>query len=88
MLIMIILYGSDKTKSYAEETQTRYKYYTDIYIDYGDTLWDIANQYMTEEYTSIQSYIKEVCEINSMTYDDAIYYGQRLIIPYYSDEFK
>ena len=27
-----------------------YKYYTDIVIQKGESLWDIANEHMTEEY--------------------------------------
>lgn len=87
ILISGIIYSSFKIIVQAKEKQHTYKYYTDIRIHRGDTLWDIANEYMTEEYDSIDSYIDEVCRINSI-YDNNIYYGQTLMIPYYSSEFK
>ena len=40
-----------------------YKYYTDIVIQKGESLWDIANEHMTEEYDSPKTYIKEVKSI-------------------------
>lgn len=63
-------------------------YYTDIVIQKGESLWDIANEHMTEEYDSPKTYIKEVKSINSLTDVDKIYAGQRIVIPYYSTELK
>ena len=54
----------------------------------GESLWDIANEHMTEEYDSPKTYIKEVKSINSLTDVDKIYAGQRIVIPYYSTELK
>ncbi len=64
-----------------------YKYYKELKVGLNDTLWDIADTYMTEDYASVNDYIKEIQEINSLT-DDQIVYGQRLLIPYYSHEWK
>lgn len=63
----------------------RDKYYTSIKIDAGATLWDIAEEYMTEEYASVEDYIEEVKEINHME-SDMIYTDAYLCIPYYSSE--
>ena len=65
-----------------------YQYYTDIVIQKVESLWDIANEHMTEEYDSPKTYIKEVKSINSLTDVDKIYAGQRIVIPYYSTELK
>lgn len=65
-----------------------YKYYTDVTVTEGQTLWDIALHYITEEYDSPKAYIKEVKDINSLLDEDQIYRGQRLVVPYYSTEFK
>lgn len=46
------------------------------------------HEYMTEEYDSPKTYIKEVKSINSLTDVDKIYAGQRIVIPYYSTELK
>lgn len=63
-----------------------YKYYTEITVGRDDTLWDIAERYCTEEYDSMNSYIKEVQEINQLGIE--VQYGQRIMIPYYSEEVK
>ena len=62
-----------------------YKYYTAVTVRADDTLWGIAQEHMTEEYSSIHAYMKEIQEVNSMK-SDKIYYGQKLILPYYSSE--
>lgn len=66
----------------AEKPET-YKYYTDIRVKSGETLWDIAMEYMTEEYRSPSDYIREVKQINNI--GEQIQYGQYLTIPYYSE---
>lgn len=70
-----------------DSVKTSYKYYKSITIDNNDTLWSIAEEYMDEEhYDSINAYINEVKNMNSLT-DDEIQYGEHLIIPYYDDTF-
>lgn len=71
----------------AEEPHT-YKYYTDVVVEPGQSLWDIALEYMSEEYDSPKEYIREVKEINSILDADQIYSGQRIVVPYYDSEFK
>ncbi len=62
-----------------------YKYYTSIVVEKGDTLWDIASEYMTPEYSTIEDYILEVRSLNHLT-GDGIHAGEHLTIPYYSNE--
>ena len=51
-------------------------------MENGDTLWDIAAEHITEEYRSINEYIREIKEINHL--GATLQYGQVLTIPYYS----
>jgi len=67
------------------ESKPIYKYYTSIQIQSGDTLWDLANDYVTSEYHSINEYINEVKKLNSLETDD-IHAGQYLTVPYYSSK--
>lgn len=60
-----------------------YKYYTSINIKKGDTLWSIANEYMTEEYDGIEEYILEVRRLNHLC-GDGIRAGGYLAIPRYA----
>lgn len=83
-IIGCVVFGSTKTQ--AAPAETSYKYYTSIQVQKGDTLWNIAGDYMTEEYASVNDYIAEICEINHIE-DSDIHSGQYLTIPYYSDEY-
>ncbi len=58
------------------DTDTHYK---SIRIQSGDTLWDIARDNMTDEYDSIDEYIRSIKDINSLE-SDFIQSGQYLII--------
>ncbi|MBO5209298.1 MAG: LysM peptidoglycan-binding domain-containing protein [Lachnospiraceae bacterium] len=70
-----------------DSIETSYKYYKSITIENGDTLWSIAEEYMdAEHYDSVNDYIKEVKQMNTLA-NDNITYGQCLIVPYYSNEF-
>ena len=86
---MVISYHS--IISFAEtDTNTddlSFKYYTEIEVEYGDSLWSIAKEYAGDHYKSSLEYIKEVKNINHM-HTDVIKEGQKLIVPYYSSEFK
>ena len=63
-----------------------YKYYTEVRVGRGDTLWSIADRFMTEEYTSKRAYLREIQKINNLGCD--LQYGQTILVPYYSDDVK
>ena len=58
------------------------KYFTCITVEKGDSLWSIAEEYMTEEYDSTQEYVSEVMQINNLK-NSTIVIGTSLIVPYY-----
>lgn len=63
------------------------KYYRTISVERGDTIWDIASDYMDEEhYHSHDDYMKEIMKINHVSSDGQIVSGQILVIPYYSND--
>jgi LysM repeat protein len=84
VILCIILIGIiiDKTVASASATIDE-KYVMSIQIEKGDTLWGIAKENITSHYESIDEYIDEIMECNSLT-SDVIHEGQYLIIPYYS----
>ncbi len=87
-LVLTVLTGSvlsNRSQAQAQR-QPLYKYYTDVRVHRGDTLWSIAREYMTDGYASTAEYIKEIKEINQLGAE--LQYGQLLLIPYYSDERK
>lgn len=59
-----------------------YKSYTRIEIRPGDSLWSIASEHMSEEYESVQDYVREIKSLNGLGSDE-IHAGRFLLIPYY-----
>ena len=69
------------------EEPVGFKYYKSIEIKQGDTLWEIANKYMTDEYNSPQEYIDEIKELNGLTSNN-IQESKHLLIAFYDTAFK
>lgn len=87
-ILLCVLIGSsiaDTGQSAAKNDS--YKYYTSIEIEKGDTLWTIAEEYITSEYVSIQEYVEDIKEVNNLG-DDEIHFGQHLMVPYFSEEVR
>ena len=63
------------------------KYYTSIRIESGDTLWNLADEYIADLNIDKQEYIKEICEINSICEND-IHAGDYIVVAYYSKDMK
>lgn len=68
-----------------EKQRNTVKYYTSIEVQAGDTLWDLAGLYASEEYDSRAEYIDEVRKLNHLAGDE-ITAGLYLTIPYYDVE--
>lgn len=73
--------------AYADNSLTVHKYYTSIYLEEGDTLWNLADVYNTNSNMSKSQYIDEVCQINNISQDN-IHSGRHIIVPYYRAEEK
>ena len=63
------------------------KYYVSIRVESGDTLWNIADEYVDGFNIDKTDYIAEVCQINEISSDD-IHAGDYIVVPYYSQEIK
>lgn len=86
-ILLAITFGGFLSKAKNEEDDViYYKYYTNIEIQPGDTLWNLADEYL-EHYESKEAYIQEVSQLNSIR-NGKIISGQNLIMPYYSTEYK
>ena len=73
--------------SHPGRVKDAYLYYTAVTVDRGDTLYGIASEYVNQQPHSLSRYIDEIMELNNMK-APTVYYGQVLIIPYYSKELK
>lgn len=89
IMCMSILLGSNFADAHgnAQEAPVEHKYYKSIKINSGDTLWGIAEEYMNDEYNSINDYIEEVKQINGLDSDD-IHDSRFLTVAYYDNEFR
>lgn len=84
--VLMLFIAPYRTKASADNTSVcRNKYYTSIYVNCGDTLWSIADKYITDEYSDNFQYINEIMSINNMQ-DSNIKSGMKLCIPYYADQ--
>ena len=91
-LIALLAIGSSailtKATTTEEAKKVYYKYYTQIEIQDGDSLWDLAGKYMENgPYKSRNDYMNEVVEINQLS-STTIIKGQHLLVPYYEASFK
>lgn len=83
VLICVISYGTIKSNA-----NSGFKYYKQVTVEAGESLWDIAGEYADGDYYKDRnSYITEVQRINHLDADGRLVAGQSLIIPYYSAEF-
>jgi hypothetical protein len=88
-LVLISAFSYSSIKSNAGSgNDMKFKYYTAVTVQSGDTLWSIADDYIDySEYKSKAAYIAEVKSINRLDDTADIRSGQKLTVPYYSGEF-
>ena len=83
-----VSYQGIRSLASSGEDPLKFKYYTKVTVAYGETLWDISDNYIDyEEYKNKREYIEEVQSINHLAEEDSIRAGQMLIVPYYSYDF-
>lgn len=83
-----VSYHSIESSAKTDREDISFKYYTNITVAYGDSLWKIADEYIDyDKYDDKEDYIAEVRSINHLGEDSAIRAGQNLVVPYYSNEF-
>lgn len=83
IMVCVISYSTIRSNA-----SSGFKYYTQVTVEAGENLWDIAEEYIDYDYYKDKnSYISEVRSINHLDTDGNIVAGQSLILPYYSAEF-
>ena len=83
-----VSYQGIRSLASSGEDQLKFKYYTQVTVAYGESLWDLSDEYIDyEEYKNKTEYIEEVQSINHLAEEDSIRAGQTLIVPYYSYDF-
>jgi len=86
--VLAVILGAFSLKGKAEgDDQQTFKYYTSVRLNYGDTLWTMADRFMDQEHYTRASYINEVKSINHIHDENELQAGMTLIVPYYSGEW-
>ena len=55
---------------------------TSVQIQAGDTLWSIAKEYYSEEFSSLTCLVMEIKRMNGLS-SDTIYAGNYILVPQY-----
>lgn len=59
-----------------------FKYYRELQISYGDSLWSIASENLDRSgHQNVEDYVQEIKSVNGLT-SDTIHAGNYLVIPY------
>ena len=66
----------------AKSSAKREKYIAKVYVEYGDSLWSIANENFSSEYSDTAELVEEIKKINHL-YSDKIIAGEYILVPYY-----
>ena len=82
VLIMIISIAVASNKANGRTDRT--KQLTSVYVEQGDSIWSIAEQYYTPECGSMKEYVSEIRMTNGLK-SDRILYGFSLLVPYYAE---
>lgn len=89
LIVSTIILLSSSIHAFAQMNNNKplNKYYTSIEVSEGDTLWNIADQYIVSSNIDKKEYIEEICELNSLN-NGQIHAGNHIVIAYYSNEEK
>lgn len=84
---VIILCGTIHIFASSTDSRPYNKYYTSVRVEEGDTVWSIADRYITDSQVSKRDYVDEVCRLNSLT-DGSVRSGDYIVVAYYSQDIK
>ena len=79
-------FGRTLVSAYAEEEYIKpvKRYYTSIQLQAGDSLWDIAEEYMDGSGYSKKEYVEVLKRMNGLS-SDRIHAGQYLTVGYFAE---
>ena len=78
-LLVVIVMASNSLLGLNNASSLTQKQYIEIEVEYGDTLWDIANRYMPDN-NDVRRSVYTLCNINGI-YAHELKAGQTLFIP-------
>lgn len=81
-LFLIVLFVFPEKNAAAGNTPPKTYSIQSIQIEEGDSLWSIASEHYTEEFSSIPAYISEIKRMNGIS-SDVLYAEHYLLVPCY-----
>ena len=84
-LFLIVLFVFPEKSAAAGDTAGRTYSIESVQIEEGDSLWSIASDYYTEEFSSISDYITEIKRMNGLS-SDMLYADNYLLVPCYTTD--
>lgn len=90
VLVMNIFLTWGMVVNAKDNSEPMYKYYQSYMVEKDDTLLSIAYDMNTDLCTNaqIQECVDEMISINSLDHKGTICYGNYIIVPYYSTEYR
>jgi cell division protein YceG involved in septum cleavage len=86
-LVILLCTGIRVFASAGEDNRVVHKYYTNIQVEQGDTMWDLADRYIDGYDIDKQDYIDEMCKLNHLE-NGNIHSGDYLVVAYYTYDVK
>lgn len=84
VLALVLLFGNIKSEASNKSDQILYKHYANIQVQYGDTLYSIADRYVCDSKNTVDSFVKEVVYMNDIKNPDYLVAGSYILVPYYA----
>jgi len=79
-LFLVVLFVLPERAASAGNNTGKTYTITSVQIEEGDSLWSLASEYYTEEFSSVSAYISEIKRMNGLS-SDTLYAGSYLVIP-------
>lgn len=87
VILTFSVLGTSAQATGADQATESYKYYKEVYVESGDTLWSIAEQYTDGSIAEISACIEQIRSINSINQFETLKAGTYIVVPYYSEEY-
>ena len=83
LTIVTLTMSAGRINAESDLSKHTYKYFTTVYVETGDSLWSIASEYATKEYSDLNVYIEEVKQLNGLK-GTKLEHGTYICVPYYT----
>lgn len=81
LFLLVLFVLPERTAAAGDSAGVTYSI-SSIKIEEGDSLWSLATEYYTEEFSSIPNYMEEIKRMNGLS-SDMLYAGNYILIPQY-----